>query len=148
MGYYGYESYRLPADGGTCGCSSYGDYAEPLVDEDDDDPADVSVFFSRKVLFYENEYYDEVLGYTVPARSDETVVLSCTVNGGPRGGVLHVEHENLDKLSRIGGGVLPSQDCNTDQRFELDADGTSRMKKFQYVGERMTNGVYRTWRQN
>ena len=38
--------------------------------------------------------------------------------------------------------------CNTDQRFELDADGTSRIKKFQYVGERMTNGIYRTRRQN
>ena len=38
--------------------------------------------------------------------------------------------------------------CNTDQRFELDADGPSRIKKFQYVGERMTNGVYRTRSQN
>jgi len=34
---------------------------------------------------------------------------------------------------------------NTDQRFELDADGTARLKKFYRVGERMTNGVYRTW---
>jgi hypothetical protein len=110
MGYYGYESYRLPAYGGSCGCSSYGDYNEPPGEDDDDDPAGVSIGFSRKVLFYENEYYDEVLGSTIPAWSDETVVLSCTVNGGPRGGVLHVEHENLDKLSRIGGGVLPSQD--------------------------------------
>ena len=32
--------------------------------------------------------------------------------------------------------------CNTDQRFELDADGTARLKKFYRFGERMTNGVY------
>ena len=32
--------------------------------------------------------------------------------------------------------------CNTDQRFELDADGTARILKFGYTGERMTNGVF------
>ena len=35
--------------------------------------------------------------------------------------------------------------CDTDQRFELDANGTSRVMKFGYAGERMTNGVYRSW---
>ena len=38
--------------------------------------------------------------------------------------------------------------CNTDQRFELDANGTARLKKFGYTGERMTNGVYRQTRTN
>ena len=38
--------------------------------------------------------------------------------------------------------------CNTDQRFELDADGTTRLKKFYRAGERTTNGVYRTWETN
>ena len=38
--------------------------------------------------------------------------------------------------------------CDTDQRFELDADGTSRLKKFYRAGERTTNGVYRTWETN
>ena len=116
MGYYGYESYRLSADGGSCGCSSYGDYNEPPGEDDDDDPAGVGVSFSRKVLFYEDEYYDELLGSTIPAWSDETVVLSCIVNGGPRGGVLHIEHENLDKLSRVGGDVLPLQDVEVSAR--------------------------------
>ena len=32
--------------------------------------------------------------------------------------------------------------CSTDQRFELDADGTSRVLKFNHVSERMTNGVF------
>ena len=36
--------------------------------------------------------------------------------------------------------------CNTDQRFELDADGTARLMKFNCTGERMTNGVYRQTR--
>ena len=36
--------------------------------------------------------------------------------------------------------------CSTDERFELDVDGTTRLSKFNYVGERQTNGTYRSWR--
>ena len=32
--------------------------------------------------------------------------------------------------------------CHTDQRFELDADGTARVKKFGYTSERKTNEVF------
>ena len=32
--------------------------------------------------------------------------------------------------------------CYTDQRFELDADGTVRVIKFGYCGERTTNNVF------
>lgn len=35
-----------------------------------------------------------------------------------------------------------------DQRFELDADGTARVKKFGYCGERTTNSVFRLTREN
>ena len=38
--------------------------------------------------------------------------------------------------------------CNTDQRFELDADGTARVMKFRRVGELSTNMVYRKWETN
>ena len=38
--------------------------------------------------------------------------------------------------------------CNTDQRFELYASGTAQLLKFGCVGERATNGVYRSWRTN
>ena len=33
--------------------------------------------------------------------------------------------------------------CRFEQRFELDCDGTSRVKKFGYCGERTTNNVFR-----
>ena len=32
--------------------------------------------------------------------------------------------------------------CHFDQRFELDADGTARVRKFGYCGERTTNNVF------
>ena len=40
LGYYGYENYRLPAYGGWCGCSSYGEYDERPYEEDDEGPYD------------------------------------------------------------------------------------------------------------
>ncbi|MBQ3746827.1 MAG: hypothetical protein II863_05405 [Kiritimatiellae bacterium] len=44
---------------------------------------------------------------------------------------------------RVAGNVSDTNNlCSTDQRFELDADGTSRVRKFGYVSERMTNGVF------
>ena len=50
---------------------------------------------------------------------------------------------------RVGNdGGVTNTFCNTDQRFELDANGTARLKKFGYTGERMTNGVYRQTRTN
>jgi hypothetical protein len=53
-----------------------------------------------------------------------------------------------NRWRKSGSAVDGKYFCNTDQRFEIDADGTSRMRKFGRIGERMTNGVYRTWRQN
>ncbi len=38
--------------------------------------------------------------------------------------------------------------CHTDQRFELDADGTVRVFKFGYCGERTTNNVFNLTRIN
>ena len=53
-----------------------------------------------------------------------------------------------NRWRKSGSAVDGKYFCNTDQRFELDADGASRMRKFGHIGERMTNGVYRIWRQN
>ena len=50
---------------GVCGC-------EPRNGEENE-PAGVGVSFSRKVLFYEDEYYDEALGITVPPWTGERV---------------------------------------------------------------------------
>ena len=53
-----------------------------------------------------------------------------------------------NKWRKAGSSWSGNEFCDTDQRFELDANGTARLKKFHYVSERMTNGVFRTWRQN
>ena len=51
----------------------------------------------------------------------------------------HTEEEYLEKAR---GMHSPSGwFCNTDQMFELDADGTARIRKFGYVGECTTNRV-------
>ena len=46
----------------------------------------------------------------------------------------------------VGDEATTNVFCSTDQRFELDVDGTTRLSKFNYVGERQTNGTYRSWR--
>ena len=98
-GRYLYEGYSLTMFSGVCGCEPRGD--------DDDELAGVGVSFSRKVLFYENEYYDEALGITIPAWSGETVALKCSVSGGQHGGVFCLSLVNMDKLERSGGDMLP-----------------------------------------
>ena len=47
---------------------------------------------------------------------------------------------------RVNGDIATTNlFCDTDQRFELDGDGTSRLSKFNIVGERATNGFFRVW---
>ena len=106
MGYYGYESYRLPAYGGSCGCSSLGNYNEPPGEEDDDDPAGVSVSFSETALFYEEAYTNEP-GVVVGRRVSTNVTFSCSVNGGLYGGVLSLSCSGFDKLVYVSGDILP-----------------------------------------
>ena len=107
LGLYDYENYCLPACGGSCGCVAQPDVGDG--GEEDNGPG-VDVSFSRKVLFYEDEYYDEALGITVPAWSGENVVLMCSVRGGQYGGVFTLSLANMNKLNWIGGDALPVND--------------------------------------
>ena len=44
-----------------------------------------------------------------------------------------------------GDGVSTNVFVHTDQRFELDADGTARVSKFGWTGERGTNDTHRVY---
>ena len=106
-GYYGYEAYRLPASGGSCGCSSHG---EIEVGGDDDDPPSVgvSVSFSKDAVIFEDAYVPSP-GESVQKRSS-TVKLRVSAYGGPNGGTVSFATTNLDKLSPLACGplLLPS----------------------------------------
>ena len=106
-GYYGYESYRLPAYGGTCGCSPHGDGADTGGDEE---PLSVgvSVSFSKDAVIFEDAYVPSP-GESVQKRST-TVKLRVSAYGGPNGGTVSFTATNLDKLSPLACGplLLPS----------------------------------------
>ena len=85
MGYLEYEGYRLPAYGGSCGCSGSVDHPSGDQAPDKDPPLPgASATFSKRVVFFEDEY-ENAPGETVPWRSTETD-LDCWAYGGTRGG--------------------------------------------------------------
>ena len=103
-GYYGYEAYRLPAIGGSCGCSPQGnDYGAG----DGGDQAGADVSFSEAALFYEEAYTNEP-GVVVERRDSTNVTFSCSVNGGPYGGVFSLSCSEFDKLLHVSGDTPPS----------------------------------------
>ena len=106
-GYYGYEAYRLPAYGGSCGCSSDGD--DDHTGDDEEPPSvGVSVSFSKDAVIFEDAYVPSP-GEFVQKRST-TVKLRVSAYGGPHGGTVSFTATNLDKLSPLACGplLLPS----------------------------------------
>lgn len=106
LGYYGYESYRLPADGGPCGCGSElgeGDGGE----EEDDGPYDAgaSASFSKSAVIFEDRYENSP-GVWVERQSTDTA-LHCVAHGGPNGGHVRFEIVGEEKLSHVSGISLP-----------------------------------------
>ena len=105
-GYYGYEGYRLPAWGGSCGCN----YEEEPDDPHDDDPDDPAVgdgvVFSERAIIFEDTYEDSP-GCTVPRRSTSTT-LSVRISGGQHGGTYSFVLTGSGKLIRTSGGEVPS----------------------------------------
>ena len=106
-GYYGYEAYRLPAYGGSCGCSSHGEL-EGGGDDDDPPSVGVSVSFSKDAVIFEDAY-ETSPGVFVQKRST-TVKLKVSAFGGPNGGTVSFATTNLGKLSPLACGplLLPS----------------------------------------
>ena len=106
LGYYGYESYRLPASGGACGCGSQpgdGDGGE----EEDDGPYDAgaSTSFSKSAVIFEDAYYNTPTS-RVERQSTKTK-LHCVAHGGPNGGHVRFEIVGEDNLGRVSGISLP-----------------------------------------
>ena len=105
-GYLEYEGYRLPAYGGSCGCSGSVDNPGDDQDPDKDPPLPgASATFSKRVVFFEDEY-ENAPGETVPWRSTETE-LDCWAYGGTRGGHVRIEIRGADGLVQYGGRPLP-----------------------------------------
>lgn len=106
-GYYGYEGYRLPAWGGSCGCGSPDDPDDPGDDDPEDPPVPVgvSVGFSKRVIFFEDEYANTT-NQVVPWHSEVTE-LSCAAYGGENGGYVSFSISGADNLIQYGGEQFP-----------------------------------------
>ena len=102
-GYYGYEAYRLPAGGGSCGCLPHGDDGGG-----DEEPSSVgvTVSFSKDAVIFENAYTNSY-GQHVNGQSTMTR-LTCIANGGVHGGHLAFSVSGVDKLLCVTGYQPPS----------------------------------------
>ena len=113
-GYYGYEGYRLPVGGVSCGCS----YVE------DEGPAEFVEFgFTKAAAIYEDPYTNTpgVVVYPSPSNT----MLRCVVRGGTYGGRLTVTLNGAgeSRIRRIGGNVLPNNveiAPGTERTFETE----------------------------
>ena len=118
-GYYGYEGYRLPADGGWCGCE--GEYDPPPEGEEDDGPhaPGASATFSKCAVIFEDGYWNTPTNW-VERQSTQTE-LRCVAHGGPNGG--HVRFEvsaGAEKLQRVLGHLLPvEQDVGPGMKLDF-----------------------------
>ena len=123
-GYLEYEGYRLPAYGGSCGCSGSVDHPGDDQDPDKDPPLPgASATFSKRVVFFEDEY-ENAPGETVPWRSTETD-LDCWAYGGTRGGHVRIEIRGADGLVQYGGSPLPFE-CDLEPGEEVTFKNTYR----------------------
>ena len=102
-GYYGYESYRIPASGGSCGCWSDGEIA--FGHDDEEHPAGVSVTFSKDAVIFEARH-EESPGVWVNRRSTK-VELTCVAHGGPNGGTATFLITGGNRLTSAEGLALP-----------------------------------------
>ena len=117
-GYYGYEGYRLPADGGWCGCE--GEYDPPPEGEEDDGPhaPGASATFSKRAVIFEDGYWNTP-GEWVERQSSQTE-LHCVAHGGPNGGHVRFEIVGAEKLQRVLGHILPvEQDVGPGMKLDF-----------------------------
>ena len=105
-GHYEYVGYTIPVTAPPCPCVSdpAGGEGEP-----ENPPAcgGASVSFSDSVIFYE-EAYANAPGDSVGRRVPKNVRLTCTVDGGPRGGVFSFTKDGFDRLSLVSGIEPPA----------------------------------------
>ena len=105
-GFLEYEEFRKGCTGGSCGCSSWGEWVEDGDPDEAPEPASVSVDFSKSVVLFEEAYTNS---YGQPVRGQSTVTrLTCVAYGGEHGGDLTFTLSGVDKLTRIAGAELPT----------------------------------------
>ena len=104
-GYFGYEGFSLPATGGFCGCGGSGDPDDPGGDEPEEPSVGVDVYFTKQVIFLEDEY-ENAPGETVPWQST-TTELHCSASGGEHGGHVAFELSEVTNLVQMSGRPLP-----------------------------------------
>ena len=126
-GYYGYEGYRIPAYGGSCGCPSNGEYDE-RPGEEDDGPynAGASAVFSKSAVIFEDAYTNSP-GDGVGRQSTQTE-LHCVAHGGPNGGHVRFAIVGADKLERVSGHILPvEQDVSPGKKLDFSITYKGRL---------------------
>ena len=128
LGCYTYEGFSLPASGGACGCSAYGEHDSGIEEEEDDGPyaGGASATFTKSAIIFEDPY-ENTPGSWV-GRHSTTSVLHCVAHGGPNGGHVRFEIVGGDKLERVSGHVLPvEQDVSPGKKldFAIPYTGTS-----------------------
>ena len=102
-GYYGYEEYRLPASGGSCGCWREGEIT--YGPDYEGHPAGISVSFSKDAVIFEDRYENSP-GVWVE-RCSTRVELTCVAHGGPNGGCATFLITGGNRLVSTGGLALP-----------------------------------------
>ena len=120
LGVYTYECFSLPASGGSCGCSSYGEHDERPNEEDDDGPyaGGASATFSKSAVIFEDPYENSP-GVWV-GRHSTTSVLQCIAHGGPNGGHVRFDVSGAAKLNPLSGPSLPvERDVSGGKRIEF-----------------------------
>jgi len=120
LGCYTYEGFSLPASGGSCGCSSEGEYDEPPEEEDDEGPYEggASATFSKSAVIFEDPYENSP-GVWI-GRHSTTTELHCVAHGGPYGGHVRFEIVGSEKLARVSGHVLPvEQDVSPGKKLDF-----------------------------
>ena len=105
-GFLEYEEFRKGCTGGSCGCSSWGEWVEDGAPDEAPEPASVSVEFSKSVVLFEDAYTNSY-GRHVNGQSTVTR-LTCVAYGGEHGGDLTFTLSGVDKLTRIAGAELPT----------------------------------------
>ena len=119
LGYYTYEGYTLPADGGSCGCAGT-EIPWSAIEWDDDGPyaGGASAAFSKSAVIFEDPY-ENTPGSWV-GRHSTTTVLHCVAHGGPYGGHVRFDVSNAEKLNSLSGPSLPfERDVSAGKRVEF-----------------------------
>ena len=119
LGCYTYESFSLPASGGSCGCSAAGGpWSTDEIDDDGPYVGGASATFSKSVVIFEDSY--ESAPDVWVGRHSTTTELHCVAHGGPYGGRVRFEVLGAARLNSLSGPSIPfERDVSAGMRVEF-----------------------------